>query len=111
MKNVHVMPLLSRTQHPLLPETLHAHGRVAMNAPVLRCLLKTMEQPMDRGFYVAQGRHLSLSCQHLQCPGTFTLNSFLPVGRKTKGNTLQPCNYSNPTLNCKLNILHDTSCD
>lgn len=79
MKNVHVMPLLSPTQHPLLPETFHAHGRVAMNVKVLRCLLKTMEQPIDLGFYVAQGRHLSLSCQHLQCAATFTRNSFLPV--------------------------------
>ena len=53
MKNVHVMPLMSPTQHALLPEILHAHGRVAMNVPGLRRLLKTMDELMDLGFYVA----------------------------------------------------------
>lgn len=41
---------------------------------------------MDLSLYVELRRRLSLSCQHFQCPGTFALNSFLPVGRKTKGN-------------------------
>lgn len=40
MQDVGVMPLLSSSLHPRLPETLHDHGRVAMNGPVLRRLLK-----------------------------------------------------------------------
>lgn len=36
MQVVGVMPLPSPSLHPRLPEALHAHGRVAMNVPVLR---------------------------------------------------------------------------
>lgn len=77
------MPLLSPTQHPLLPKTLHAHGPVAMNVPLLNFLhhvsVKNNGGADGTGFYVAPGRHLSLSCQHLCRPGTFTLNCFQPV--------------------------------
>lgn len=40
MQVVGVMPLPSPSLHPRLPEALHAHGRVAMNVPVLRRLFK-----------------------------------------------------------------------
>lgn len=53
MKHVHVLPLLSPTQHHLLPKTPHAHGRAAMNAPVLRCLFKNNGAADGTGFYVS----------------------------------------------------------
>lgn len=40
MQDVGVMRLPSPSLHPPLPEALHAHGRVAMNVPVLRRLFK-----------------------------------------------------------------------
>lgn len=67
MKNVHVTPPLSSTQHPPLPETLRALGRAAMNAPVPRRLLKTMEQLMALGLCFAA----ETSSSQLSAPPVF----------------------------------------
>lgn len=102
------MLLLPPTQHPLLPKTLHAHGRVAMNVPLLMCLLKTMEEPMELGFMLHSG---GLLLSAVSTSSVLEDLQFFYLLRK-KGNILLPCNSSNPLtvsgIFCTVLVMNDS---
>lgn len=116
--NVRVMLLPSPSQHLWLPETCHAHGRVAMNAST-ELSVKTTEQPMDLGSMLRRGDVFLSAVSTSSVPG-HTFNPFFKIciwkkkqnkTKKPKENILQSCSYSNPTLDCTWNILHGNSSD